>query len=384
MTGRDELLALAEGSGLPPLDLSLGVPADPPPPLARTGEWAGAAESAAYPPSAGSARLRAAAAGHLRRRYGVELPAGAVAACVGTKEFIATLPALLRTAGLVPPGRDTVLIPGLCYPTYEAGARLAGYRVRRVPLDAAYRMRLDLLPEADARRAVCLWVNSPCNPTGQVEDLGAVVAWGRARSVPVISDEAYAETVWTGDGLHGSALRHGTTGVLALHSLSKRSHAPGLRVGYYAGDPALVSALVVQRRAAGLMAPAAAQRQAALLLSDDRHAAEVRERNGRRVAALADLLTAHGLPVRRPPGGLFVWLPAPGGDGAAFARTLARRAGTVVMPGAAYGPQGHGHVRVAAVQDPGPVAPPRALVGGDVLTAAHAQREPENQPCPTP
>jgi len=48
-----------------------------------------------------------------------------------------------------------------------------------------------------------------------------------------------------------------------------------------------------------------------------------------------------------------VWAPAPGGDGAAFARDLATHAGLVVMPGSEYGSAGHGHVRIAAVHEPG-------------------------------
>ncbi|GJF28399.1 aminotransferase [Kitasatospora sp. NE20-6] len=353
---REDLLRLAAGSGLPVLDLSLGVPADPPPLLAGP---VPPPAPAAYPASAGSDALRAAAAGYLHRRFGVRVPAEAVAACVGTKEFISTLPLFLRE---IEPdaGRDTVLIPALCYPTYEYGARLAGLRVHRVPVDGGLRMRLDLLPPAVVSRALCLWVNSPANPTGTVEPLDRIAAWGRRRGVPVLSDEAYTEATW----VHAprTALAGGLSGVLAVHSLSKRSNAPGLRVGFYAGDPRLVAQLVPRRRAAGLMAGASAQARAAVLLADDVHAEERRALNARRVAGLVEVLGRAGLPCRHPGGGLFVWVPAPGGDGAAFARTLAGTAGLVVMPGAEYGPGGCGHVRVAAVLDADAVAPRLALL----------------------
>src|SRR5262249_38610771 len=125
---RDELLVLADRSGLVPLDLSLGVAADPPPRWSRPTD----AADHGYPPSAGSVPLRSAAGGALRRRYGVDLPPDAVAACAGAKEFISSLPLFLRLAKAVPPGRDTVLIPGLCYPAYANGARLAGFSVHRV------------------------------------------------------------------------------------------------------------------------------------------------------------------------------------------------------------------------------------------------------------
>ncbi|MEU3495158.1 aminotransferase class I/II-fold pyridoxal phosphate-dependent enzyme [Kitasatospora cineracea] len=361
---REELLRLAAGSGLPVLDLSLGVPADPSPADPLPADPAPPAPSArpapaAYPASAGSEVLRTAAAGYLHRRFGVRVPVEAVAACVGTKEFISTLPLFLREIR-GDDARDTVLIPALCYPTYEYGARLAGLRVHRVPVDGRLRMRLDLLPAAVVGRALCLWVNSPANPTGTVEPLDRIAAWGRARGVPVLSDEAYAEATWAHPPR--TVLAGGLSGVLAVHSLSKRSHAPGLRVGFYAGDPHLVAELVPRRRAAGLMAGSASQARAAALLDDDAHALAQRERNARRVAGLVAELDRAGLPCRPPGGGLFAWVAAPDGRGTAFARRLAAEAGLVVMPGAEYGPGGGGHVRIAAVHDPAAVAARLALL----------------------
>ncbi|WP_208921416.1 aminotransferase class I/II-fold pyridoxal phosphate-dependent enzyme [Streptomyces capitiformicae] len=312
---------------------------------------------AEYPPSSGTVGLREAAARHMLRRYQVVVPLEAVAACVGSKEFISTLPLFLRdmrrpnTNG---PERDTVLIPALGYPAYEFGARLAGLRAHRVPVDDAFRMRLDLVPERVAVRALCLWVNSPANPTGVVEPLGPVADWGRAHGVVVASDEAYAEATWCHEPR--TILSHGLDGVLAVHSMSKRSNSPGLRVGFYSGDPSLVAGLARRRREAGLMAAAASQEAACALLDDDGHAEEQRARNARRVADLVECLNAHRLGCTAPAGGLFAWVPAPGGDGVAFARRAAKQAGLIIQPGCEYGPAGHPYVRFAAVRDAASVA----------------------------
>src|SRR5206468_2108803 len=83
----------------------------------------------------------------------------------------------------------------------------------------------------DAARALCLWVNTPANPTGALDDLGAVAAWGRAHGVPVFSDECYIELTW--DGPPRTILEHGLDGLVAVHSLSKRSNLAGLRAGFY-------------------------------------------------------------------------------------------------------------------------------------------------------
>ena len=51
----------------------------------------------------------------------------------------------------------------------------------------------------------------------------------------------------------------GTTGVLAVHSLSKRDNFAGARIGFYAGDAELVHYLREVRKHAGLMPPGPVQ-----------------------------------------------------------------------------------------------------------------------------
>ncbi|HZB28789.1 MAG TPA: aminotransferase class I/II-fold pyridoxal phosphate-dependent enzyme [Streptosporangiaceae bacterium] len=353
---RDRALEMAEASGWPPLDLSLGVPAESPPELSRPGGGVRTGLSPArYPLSAGSLELRTTAADYLARRFRVTVSISAVAACAGAKEFISTVPSFLRASrGKDAPERDLALIPALGYPPYEFGARLAGLTVRRVPVDAEYRMDLDEIPDRLAARALYMWVNSPSNPTGVVERrLDEVVEWGRERGVLILSDEAYAELTWRDQPR--TALAAGLDGVLAVHSAAKRSNAPGLRVGFFAGDPALVAALLRSRRMAGLIAAEESQRAAVRLFADDGHAAELRARTAARLAGLVELCNSHGLRCAHPDGSMFLWAAAPGGDGVTFADNAATRAGLIIAPGIDYGPTGSGHVRLAAVHDPGAI-----------------------------
>jgi succinyldiaminopimelate transaminase len=319
------------------VDLSIGTPFDPPAP-AVVAALANSGSERGYPASIGSKRLREAAVGWMARRFGVEVPLANVAACVGTKEFVAGVVTYLR---LRTPDRDTVLFPSVAYPTYEMGATLAGCRA--VPVDDL----AGIDPEA-AGRALCLWVNSPANPTGDLADLGAAAAWGRDHGVPVLSDECYAEFTW--DGLPHSILEHGLDGVLAVHSLSKRSNLAGLRVGFYAGDTELVHYLSEVRKHAGFMVPGPVQAAAAVALDDDDHVDAQRERYLERLQYFADVLRAEGAKVDLPGGSFYLWARAPGDDAWAFTRDLAERGGCLVSPGDLYGPAGAGHVRVAMVQ----------------------------------
>jgi succinyldiaminopimelate transaminase len=336
----DRLDDLREAADLLPggvVDLSIGTPYDPPPAAVVAALGSSGAERG-YPPSVGTPAFREAAAGWLERRFGVSLGPGDLAACVGTKELVAGVPHWLR---LRSPGRDTVLYPQISYPSYAMGATLAGCRA--VP----YASLGDVDPD-DAARALCVWVNSPANPTGTVDDLTAAAAWGRSHGVPVLSDECYIEFTWQGPGR--TIVAEGLDGVLAVHSLSKRSNLAGARAGFYAGDGDLVGYLSEVRKHAGFMVPGPVQAAAVVAFGDDAHVDAQRAVYHRRLVLVQGVLAALGVECPLPQGAFYLWAPAPGGDAWALARRLATEAGAIVSPGEFYGPAGAGHVRVAVVQ----------------------------------
>ena len=334
------------------IDLSIGTPCDPPS-AAVLAALAGSGTERGYPPSIGTPAFREAVSGWFERRFGVDVAPGAVAACIGSKELVAGLPHWLR---LRDPSRDTVLYPEVSYPSYDMGAQLAGCRAVPVPVDAEWRLDLSAVDPGDAARALCLWSNTPANPTGGLDDLGAVADWGRRHGVPVFSDECYAEFTWQGpsavDGQPpgDTILRHGHEGVVAVHSLSKRSNLAGLRVGFYAGDPDLVGYLSEVRKHAGFMVPGPAQAAAIAALADQTEVEVQRERYLRRLGAMAAVLGDLSLDAPLPGGGFYLWVPAPGGDAWALAARLAADLGVVVSPGEFYGPAHPDHVRIAVVQ----------------------------------
>jgi succinyldiaminopimelate transaminase len=325
------------------VDLSVGTPFDPPPPQVLSALASSGAERS-YPASIGSVALRDAARHWMQRRFDVDVPAGQIGASIGTKEFVGTLPQWMK---LRDPSRDTVLYPEVSYPTYAMGAVLAGCRAVPVRSSADGGLDLASIDPDDAARALLLWVNSPSNPTGALDDLDAAAAWGRAHGVPVFSDECYVEFTWSGRGR--TVLETGLQGVVAVHSLSKRSNLAGLRVGFYAGDAELVSYLQEVRKHVGMMVPGPAQAAGVAALDDDEHVDVQRDRYRSRLQTLAAVLAAwSGIPVEAPAGGFYLWIPV--ADGWDFTERLARDGGALVSPGEFYGPAGAPFVRVAVVQ----------------------------------
>ncbi|NEE00525.1 succinyldiaminopimelate transaminase [Phytoactinopolyspora halotolerans] len=319
------------------VDLSVGTPVDPTPQVAREA-LAAAADAPGYPTTQGTAAVRAAAAGWLRRRFGIGTvdPDGGVLPSIGSKELVAWLPTLLGLGA-----GDVVVHPELAYPTYDIGARLAG--ARPVAADSS----VALGPE----RPALVWLNSPANPHGAVlpaEHLAKMVAWARERGAIVAADECYLEFCWEAEPVSvlDPAVNGGSLdGILAVHSLSKRSNLAGYRAGFVAGDPVLLDKLLQVRRHAGMMMPAPVQAAMAAALDDDRHVDEQRERYLRRRTTLHAALTSAGFRIDHSAGSLYLWASRdePCWDTVGW---LADR-GILVAPGEYYGPPGRSHVRVA-------------------------------------
>jgi succinyldiaminopimelate transaminase len=331
-----KLKAAAHPDGI--VDLSIGSPVDPVPELVKQA-LADAADAPAYPTTIGTATTRQAAVDWMARRLdvpGVD-PQTGVLPVIGTKELIMMLPTLLGIGA-----GDTVLIPDLAYPTYEAGAALA--RATSVPVadPATY----------DAGPVRVAYLNSPRNPSGEItsaDDLRRAVEWARANDVLLVSDECYIEFGWDSrpvSVLHPDICGGSFDNLLAVHSLSKRSNLAGYRSGFVAGDETVVAELLAVRKHAGLMVPSPIQAAMAAGFSDDTHVDEQRARYLRRRSVLRDALSDAGWVITLSNGGLYLWAEHPDYDSYGSVGALADR-GILVAPGAFYGTAGERHVRVA-------------------------------------
>ncbi|NML52836.1 succinyldiaminopimelate transaminase [Streptomyces sp. R302] len=326
--------ALAHPDGI--VDLSVGTPVDPVPALIQEALVA-AADSPGYPTVWGTPELRDALTGWCERRLGaVGFAHRNVLPVVGSKELVAWLPTQLGLGA-----GDKVAYPRLAYPTYEVGARLCG----------AEAVVYDDPTELDPAGLKLLWLNSPSNPTGKVlakEELVRIVAWAREHGVLVFSDECYLELGWEADPvsvLHPDVCGGSYEGIVAVHSLSKRSNLAGYRAAFIAGDAAVLGELLQIRKHGGMMTAAPVQAATVAALGDDAHVAEQRARYAARREALKAALEAHGFRIEHSEASLYLWATRdePCWDTVAY---LAEK-GVLVAPGDFYGEAGARHVRVA-------------------------------------
>lgn len=318
------------------VDLSVGTPVDPTPAVVRSA-LAAAADSPGYPTTIGRPETRQACLDWLVRRFAVTgLGLDAVLPVIGTKELIGSLAVHL---GLGP--GDLVVRPELAYPTYDVGAALAGARA----------VATDSLTALGPETPALVWLNSPSNPTGRVlpvEHLRKVVDWCRERGVLLVSDECYLELGWEATPvsvLHPDVCGGSHEGILAVHSLSKRSNLAGYRCGFVAGDPTVVGELLAVRKNLGLQLPAPQQAAMIAALADDTHVDEQHGRYAARRSLLRAALEGAGFRIDHSEASLYLWATRdePCWDTAGWLASL----GILVAPGDFYGHAGSRHVRVA-------------------------------------
>ena len=333
----DKRVARLREAGVDVIDFGVGDPREPTPELVRraTREGVDRHAAAGYPSYVGGPAYREAVAGWMARRFDVAIdPGRQVCATIGSKEAVVHF-----AEGVVDPG-DVVLVPSPGYPPYDRGTRLAEGRPVFYPIDAGndFLPALEKIPDELARAAKLLWVCHPHAPSGRVlptATMEAIVRFCADNAIILAADEAYSE-IWFDGEPPRSFLELSTDGVVAFHSLSKRSAMTGYRIGWVAGDERLVDIFKKVKTNIDSGTPDFVQDGAIAALGDERHVAEMRARYRRKRDVLLAALLAAGLPPATCDSTLYVWQRAPGRwDGLALAeRLLAKEIAVVTMPGA--------------------------------------------------
>lgn len=247
---------------------------------------------------------------------------------IGSKEFVAWLPTFLQS--------KNVLYPKVAYPTYLVGSMIAGATATSVDIDAA------TWPAADLA-----WINSPANPTGQVQtdaQLTSVINWSRQHNAVVASDECYLS--FSKDAKSILSLAGGNnTNLLAVHSLSKRSNLAGYRAGFVVGDSKLIAQIREIRKHAGMMVSLPVQKAMVAALSDKDHVTEQANKYQHRRAILKAALENSGFKLQFSEAGLYIWCTR-NEDCWSTVDWFAQR-GVLVTPGIFYGDSCGQFVRIA-------------------------------------
>jgi len=353
--------------GKDPINLSVGDPSGQVPGFVSEALANSASMFGKYPPIPGSEEWRAATAGWLNRRFGLNGaidPDKHVLPLNGTREglFLALFPLLpLTKNGAVP----IVAMPNPFYQAYAAAALGVRAKPLYVPATAAsgFLPNYASLPDAVLARLAAVYICSPSNPEGAVaseEYWRQLFALAEQHDFIVLADECYADIYFDQPPVSALPARLAQSGgfsrLLTFHSLSKRSGLPGLRSGMVAGDAALIARFRAFRQVAGPQMPGPIMAASAAAWADEDHVAANRALYAQKMAAAERIL---GNRMARPAGGFFLWLDT--GNGEETTLGLWREQGVRVLPGAYMGREiepgktqsnpGFSFIRIALVSD---------------------------------
>jgi len=305
-----------------------------------------------YPSNRGRPEFREAVARFYARRFGVTLdPETEVMPAIGAKECIFNLNLAFLDRGDVALAAD----PG--YPVYTAGPLLVGGEPALMPLLAERGFVPDLADIAlDHRaRARLMFINYPNNPTGAVVPesfFGEVVEFAAAHDILVVHDNSYSEITYDGYVAPSFLATPGAREVgVEVFSLSKGYNMTGWRCAALVGNPEAIASYwrLKTNIDSGLFEAIQLAGAVALGPELDPFVAETNRIYARRRDLICQALAGIGVEVTPPRGSIYVWAPVPAGfaSAAVYAEHVLDRAGVVVSPGGAYGPNGEGFFRIS-------------------------------------
>jgi alanine-synthesizing transaminase len=342
------------------IDLGMGNPMDPAPQIVidKLCEAAQDPRNHRYSASKGITNLRREIAKKYARKWNVDLdPETEVLACIGSKEGFSHM-----CLAMLGPG-DTAVVPDPAFPIHCYGVVLAGGNVITVPLgtDQRFLDTIAMVCEHLFPKPKLLILNYPHNPTAMTVDDGffeTVVDLAKRFKFAVIHDFAYGETVFDDYKAPSFLSAKGAKDVgVEFTTMSKPYNMAGFRVGFVAGNRQMVEYLATIKgyydygifqaiQIAGIIA---------MRHCDDVIAAQNAKYQLRR-DVVCEALERLGWQVDKPRGSMFVWTRVAeehlrGKGTIDFAMELMEHAEVALAPGAAFGENGEGYMRVALVEN---------------------------------
>lgn len=203
-------------------------------------------------------------------------------------------------------------------------------------------------------RSRLIYVNSPSNPTGDVltrAQLAAIAQVAIERNLMVISDEAYEDLVYDGEHVSIASLPEMKERTISAYTLSKTYSMTGWRIGYVAAPKSFMEVIrkLVLNSVNGVSTPTQFAALAAMSDGDD-HLQSMLEGYRKRRDFLYQAISSAGFCAELPKGAFYMFVDVRerlGADSWAAMNTLLDRTGVATVPGAVFGPEGEGHLRMS-------------------------------------
>jgi aspartate aminotransferase len=257
---------------------------------------------------------------------------------------------------------DNAVIVSPAYAIFSNGVIMSGGEPRPASLSLAgnrFVLDLDRVRAAIDANTRMLIVNSPSNPTGwviSVDEQRALADIAERHDLVILADEVYERLVY--DEPNGSSppiapsfarVVTNRDRLIVVNSFSKTYNMTGWRLGWAQSSAATIKTMY---RAVEFMTsnPTAMVQQAGIVALRDGEPfiAELRAHYAaRRAQVTAALATIPGVVLPEPQGAFYAFPKfSVSTDSTAFTAALVRRTGVALAPGAGFGRDGEGYIRV--------------------------------------
>lgn len=290
------------------ISLSIGEPDfDTPENICREASNAMQRGETHYTPVMGTLAFRKAIQEKLNRDNNLSYSTDEIIVSNGAKQSIFN-----AVMALVDPG-DEVLLPAPFWVSYPAMVNYAGGICIEIPttIETNYKVSAEVLESFITPKTKLIIFSSPCNPSGSVMSELEIRAWAevleRHPQVFVISDEIYEKIVYNTKPFSIASIPAMRNRVATVNGLAKGYAMTGWRIGYMAGQEALIKAC---EKFQGLISSGANSiAQAAgieALVGDQSQVEEMRQQFEKRKALMAEKLSEiPGLKVNSPEGAFY-------------------------------------------------------------------------------
>lgn len=310
-----------------------------------------------YTHTAGYRELREAIAGKIHELHGVGYQPSEIMSTVG-----ASMAIYAAIRAFVGRGDNAVVISP-AYAIFVNAITMSGGDSRPVPLVRAasgFTLDLDRVRAAIDRHTRMIVINSPSNPTGwmiSVEEQRALLELAAQHDLVILADEVYERLVYDDqpDGLSPrvapsfARVAGNRDRLIVVNSFSKTYNMTGWRLGWAQGSEATIATMY---KAVEFMTsnPSAMVQQAGIvaLREGEPSIRELRAHYAaRRSQVIAAMTALPGITLPTPSGSFFAFPRIEGlSDSTAFTASLLADTGLAVAPGAAFGRDGEGYIRV--------------------------------------
>jgi len=302
-----------------------------------------------YTSNKGLYELRLAIARSLKSRHQIDYdPEEEILVTTGVSEALD-----LALRAILNPG-DKVLIPCPYYVSYYPVSFLAGGTPVFIDTKKTHFKLTPSLVERHVSKGVkAIILNYPANPTGVSYSKKELMALSKVfvkHDLIVISDEIYGELTYDFPHTPISTLKGMKGRTVYLDGFSKSFAMTGWRVGFSCGPSQIIAAMTKIHQYTMLCAPIMGQMAAIeALKGGNRYVLEMKREYKRRREFIVDRLNETGLVCPEPEGAFYVFpsMENTGMDCMSFAKRLLKKEKVAVVPGAAFGPQGKGHIRIS-------------------------------------